>query len=195
MNEQHDQPSVPSKNAFVENVTRIGTATQRVEAFLLSASILVIAALTILNVFCRSVLGFSLAVTEEISQFCIIVVCFVGLSYAAGTGRHIRMTAIYDQLNPRMRKAFMVIITAVTSAIMLTLGCYAVGYVMAVYELGGVFPVLQVPFFIVYAIAPIGLFLAGIQYGLATVRNLISPEIYLSFETKDEYEQPVTKET
>lgn len=194
MNQRDTPATSPSENAFVKYVTRFGRATQRVEAFLLSVSILTIATLTILNVVCRSVFGFSLAVTEEISQFCIIVVCFVGLSYAAGTGRHIRMTAIYDQLGSRVRKAFMVIITATTSLIMLALGCYAVSYVMTVHELGGVFPVLQIPLYIVYAVAPIGLFLAGIQYGLATVRNLISPEIYLSFETKDEYEQPITKE-
>ena len=175
-------------------VTRISAAIQRIEEFLLAASVLIIAGLTILNVVCRSLLGFSLAFTEEVSLFCIIVVCFVGLSYAASKGRHIRMTAIYDQLGPRMRKLCMVVITASTSAIMFALCWYAVGYVIAVYQLGGIYPALGVPFYLVYAIAPVGLFLAGIQYGLATIKNLTSEDIYLSFETKDEYEQPVTQE-
>lgn len=179
---------------FVHVVTRIGHAVQKVEEVLLSAAILIIAGLTILNVVCRSLLGFSLAFTEEVSQFCIIVVCFVGLSYAASRGRHIRMTAIYDQLPKRIRRRFMVVISASTSVIMVVMACYAVGYVKTVYDLGGIYPALRVPFYVVYAIAPVGLLLAGVQYGLATARNLTSSDVYLSFERKDEYEEPVIQE-
>lgn len=179
---------------FVRIVTQVGRVIQRVEEFLLAISILIIAVLAILNVVCRSVFNFSLAFTEEVSQFCIIVVCFVGLSYAASKGRHIRMTAIYDQLSPSMRKAFMVVITASTALIMFVLTWYAVSYVVTVYELGGIYPALRIPFYVVYAIAPVGLFLAGVQYGLATVRNLTSKDVYLSFEKKDEYEEPLTQE-
>lgn len=155
---------------------------------------MIIAGLTILNVFCRSALGFSLAFTEEVSQFCIILVCFVGLSYAASKGRHIRMTALYDQLSRPVRKAFMIVITASTSVVMLALTWCAVWYVQTVYELGGISPALRVPYYVVYAIAPIGLLLASIQYSLATMRNLASEDIYLSFEKKDEYEKPVVQE-
>lgn len=179
---------------FVENVTRVGRAIQRVEEILLSAAILTIAGLTILNVICRSMLGFSLAFTEEVSQFCIIFVCFMGLSYASSKGRHIRMTAIYDQLPTKTRKVFMVVITASTSAIMLVMAWYALRYVAAVHDLGGIYPALRVPFYAVYAIAPVGLLLAGIQYGLAAVRNLTSEGVYISFERRDEYEQPVSQE-
>ena len=69
-----------------------------VEEAILSGGILVIAFLTIANVFCRTFLGFSLAFAEEVSQFLIILVTFVGLSYGAAQGRHIRMTALYDEL-------------------------------------------------------------------------------------------------
>lgn len=179
---------------LVRIVTRIGRIIQRIEEVLLSASILTIAGLTILNVVCRSVFNFSLAFTEEVSQFCIIVVCFVGLSYAASKGRHIRMTAIYDQLSPKWQKVFMVVITTSTAVIMFALSWYAVGYVATVYELGGIYPALRVPFYVVYAIAPVGLFLSGIQYGLAALRNVTSKDIYLSFETKDEYDNPVAQE-
>lgn len=186
---------MPHKSSTIARVvTRVGQFIQRMEEALLSASILAIAALTILNVICRSVFGFSLAFTEEVSQFCIIFVCFVGLSYAASQGRHIRMTAIYDQLTPSMRKVFMVMITASTAVLMLVLAWYAGLYVVTVYELGGIYPALRIPFYVVYAIAPIGLLLAGIQYALAAVRNMVSKEVYLSFEKKDEYADVVTRE-
>lgn len=168
--------------------TFVAAAVERIEEILLSSSVLLIAAMTIANVFCRSLLGFSLAVTDEVAQVAIIVLCFTGLSYAAGKGRHIRMTAIYDMLPPVARKSMMVVITSVTSAILFALTWYAVAYVTTVYRLGGISPALRIPFWVLYAVAPVGLFLAAVQYALATVKNLTSPGIFLSFTRADGYE-------
>ncbi len=175
---------------FETIVLKISHAVQRIEEGLLSAAILGIAALTILNVVSRTALNQSLAFAEEVSQFLIIVVCFVGLSYAASKGRHIRMTAIYDQLSDRRRKQLMLVITAATSLLMLILGIYACRYVYSVYQLGATYPTLGVPFWVVYLSAPLGLFLGAIQHGLAFLRNLTEDEIYLSFEDRDRHRTP-----
>ncbi len=167
---------------------RIAAAVERVEEFLLVAAVLVIAAMTVANVFCRSLLGFSLAATDEVAQASIIVLCFSGLSYAAGKGRHIRMTAVYDQLPPTIRKPLMVVITAGTAGILLVLAWYAVDYVATVRRLGGVSPALRLPFWILFAIAPVGLVIAAIQYALATIRNLTAPGIYVSYSRRDGYD-------
>jgi C4-dicarboxylate transporter, DctQ subunit len=167
---------------------RIAIAVEHVEEFLLASSVLVIAVMTTANVFCRSVLGFSLPATDEVAQVSIVVLCFTGLSYAAGKGRHIRMTAIYDQLPPRIRKPLMVLITGGTAAILVVLAWYALIYVVTVYRLGGISPALRLPYWIPYSVAPVGLLLAGIQYGLAAVRNLGGPGIYVSFSRQDGYE-------
>ncbi|MCA9204311.1 MAG: hypothetical protein KDA59_14755 [Planctomycetales bacterium] len=60
--------------------------------------------------------------------------------------------------------------------------------------MGGVFFLHGAAFYEIYTVAPIGLCLAGVQYALATLKNVTSDDIYLSFEKKDEYEQPVTQE-
>ncbi|MBI1318578.1 MAG: TRAP transporter small permease subunit [Candidatus Hydrogenedens sp.] len=160
---------------------------RRIEAFILAASILFIAGLTMANVVSRSLLGSSLASTEEVSRFLIIVVTFVGLSYGAGQGRHIRMTAFYDMLGLRARKGLRLFITLTTSALLFLLASYAIDYVLVVRRLGSVSPVLQVPLYWFYAPAPIGLFLAGIQYALAAVRNFRSPGVYLAYDVEDVY--------
>lgn len=163
----------------------IAALVARVEEFLLASAVLVIAAMTIANVFCRTALGFSLPITDEVAQVSIIVLCFSGLSYAAGKGRHIRMTAVYDALPPRPRKALMVVITIGTAAILFVLAWYATAYVFTVRRLDGVSPVLRLPFWTLFCIAPVGLALAGIQYALAAAKNLTSPGIYLSFSQPD----------
>lgn len=160
---------------------RLFELVTRVEEFILSFSVLGMAALTIANVIARSLLGFSLAFAEELSQFLIILVVFVGLSYGAGKGRHIRMTALYDQLRPELRKTLMLVMTGTTAALMFYLTACSLRYVQTVEVLGTLSPALGVPLSLVYLAAPLGLALAGVQYFLAFVANLRRDGIYLSF--------------
>lgn len=171
--------------------SRVFAAIQRVEEVFLAGGILAIATLTIGNVFARTLTGRSLAFAEEISQFAMIFVTFIGASYAASKGRHIRMTAIYDNLSRRAQKAIMLAITAITAVLMLVLTYYAVDYALTVRALGTVSPALQVPLWLIYLAAPVGLALAGIQYAMAFFRNLTADDVYLSFDKKDEYEEIV----
>jgi C4-dicarboxylate transporter DctQ subunit len=166
---------------------RLFQSIRRIEEFVLAWSILAIAGLAVANVICRALLGFSLAFAGELSQFLMIAVTFVGLSYAAGHGRHIRMTALYDQLSPHWRKSLSIVISGSTCLLLLLLAVLAIRYIATVHFLGAVSPVLRVPLYLVYSIVPWGLALASAQYGLTTARNLRSRELYLSFDRRDEY--------
>jgi C4-dicarboxylate transporter DctQ subunit len=75
----------------------------RFEAFVLAFGVLLMAANSIANVVGRFVFAQSIYFTEELNQFLIVLVTFVGLGYAARKGRHIRMSAVYDQLSDRQR--------------------------------------------------------------------------------------------
>lgn len=163
----------------------IAKAIERVEEIVLAISILGIALLAIANVIARTLFSTSLAFAGEVSQFLIIAVCFIGMSYAAAQGRHIRMSAIYDQFSLPVRKTLMLVITFVTGALMVTFGAFSCYYVFVVYRLGGRYPTLDVPFFVVYSVVPIGFFLAAIQYFLAFLRNLQSRDVYLAYHHLD----------
>ena len=163
-----------------------------VEQFVLSAGILVIAALTIANVFCRTFLGFSLAFAEEVSQFLIVLITFVGLSYGASQGRHIRMTAIYDELPHSLKRGLTIVICLFTSGLLGYLAYFALSYSQTVGTLGTVSPVLQLPLQWVYLSAPLGLGLAAVQYLLSGIKNLTSQEIYLAYNVPLRKEDPVS---
>jgi TRAP-type C4-dicarboxylate transport system permease small subunit len=162
-----------------------------VEEFVLSGGILVIAALTIANVFCRTFFGFSLAFAEEVSQFLIVLITFVGLSYGASQGRHIRMTAIYDELPQSLKRGLTIFICFFTSALLGYLAWFAFSYSQTVGTLGTVSPVLQMPLRWVYLSAPLGLGLASLQYLLAGIKNLSTGEIYLAYDVPLRREDPV----
>lgn len=165
---------------------RLFVAITRLEEACLAWGILAIAALTIANVLLRAVTGESLLFAMELSRFLIVLVTFMGVGYAAGRGRHIRMTAFYDAMGPRLRKAAMLTVTGSTALLLFALTALAVDYVVGtVRPLGAVSPVLQVPSHLVYLIAPLGLFLGGVQYTLAFVRNLVSPGIYVAYSIRE----------
>lgn len=167
----------------------IDNGIARFEAFVLAFGVLLMAANSIANVVGRFVFAQSIYFTEELNQFLIVLVTFVGLGYAARKGRHIRMSAVYDQLSDRQRKAMMILIAAVTAAVMFVLAYYSYVYVARVAKLGKVTPSLQVPLYLTYFWVPLGFIITGIQYIMTVVKNLQSDDIYISYEQIDTYEE------
>lgn len=151
--------------------------------------IILIALNSIANVIGRFVFSRSIYFSEELNQFLIVLVTFVGLGYAARKGRHIRMSAVYDQLRDRQRKVLMIVIAATTGAVMFVLAWYSYLYVANIANLGKVTPSLQIPLYWTYIWVPIGFVITGIQYWLTVVRNLREPEVYISYEEVDSYDE------
>lgn len=161
----------------------------RLESFILAYGVLAMFVNTISNVIGRFVFGQSLYFTEELNQFLIVLVTFVGLGYATRNGRHIRMSAFYDTLGDRPRKLLMIAISLSTGCIMLWLGWLSVGYIHSVATSGKVTSALRVPLYLTYLWVPLGFFITGLQYMLAVLRNLQSPGIWLSWQQIDEYDE------
>jgi len=158
---------------------------RRIEASLLAVAMIAIAGVTIVNVIARNLTGEGLAFAEEVNQLLIVVVCFVGISYAAGQNRHIRMTALSDALPVPARRLLMVFVFGTTAVLLFVLSWYALCYALSVDRRS---PVLNVPLGRIYLLAPVGLALGGAQYALAAYRNLRGPEVYASFDHLDGYE-------
>ncbi|MFW6028526.1 MAG: TRAP transporter small permease [bacterium] len=159
------------------------------ETIVLAYGILLMAANSIANVIGRTFLGSSIYFSEELNQFLIVLVTFVGLGYASRQGRHIRMSALYDQLDDRWRKVLMVLIAAVTAIIMFVLAWYSFQYVVRVASLGRVTPSLQLPLYLTYLWVPVGFVITGIQYTLTVLRNLREKDVYISYEHVDSYDE------
>ena len=167
----------------------------RFEAFVLAFGVILMAVNSIANVIGRFVFSRSIYFTGELNEFLIVLVTFVGLGYAARRGRHIRMSAVYDQLSDRQRKVAMIVIAAITAAVMFVLAYYSYVYVDRVARLGKVTPSLQVPLYLTYIWVPIGFIVTGIQYALTVVKNLQSGDVYISYEQVDAYEEVEGLET
>ena len=170
------------KNLF----SKINSITAKTEKILLSLSILLMMINTTSNALGRYIFNQSIYFSEELNQFLMISVTFIGLAYAVRNGRNIRMTAIYDSLSHKKKKLLTIIIAITTSLLMFLLAYEALLYVLQLKEINRQSPALQIEVYIVYMIVPIGFFMSGIQFLIRFIQNLLHDEIYLSYDVIEE---------
>lgn len=164
----------------------------RIEASILSLAIIVMATNSIANVFGRYLFNQSLYFTDELNQYLIVIITFMGLGYITRKGKHIRMSAFYDMWPAKAQKLSMIVIALLTAVVMFVLAWYAFEYVQKLERRGRVTPALQVPLYLTYIWVSLGFFIAGIQYLLTAIRNTdFNDEIvYISYTTVDTYDDP-----
>ncbi|ASP38795.1 C4-dicarboxylate ABC transporter permease [Bacterioplanes sanyensis] len=180
---QHYTSSLPGPLGWLD------TTLSKVEALVLSASVLLMALNTCSNVVARFVFGEGLFVSGEINRILIILITFAGIGYAARHGRHIRMSAFYDLLPTTSRKVAMILIAVMTAAIMFFLSYLSVHYVVTTFERGRILPALNIPIWWIYIWVPVGFAITGIQYLLTASRNMQSKQdVFLSSCVTDSYD-------
>lgn len=157
------------------------------EAVILAAGIILMAINTCVNVIARFVFGEGFFFSGEINRILIILVTFAGIGYAARYGRHIRMSAVYDALPTKGRKALMILIALFTSAVMFFLCYHSYGYIETLYSRGRILPALGFEIWWIYIWVPVGFAVTGIQYLLTAVKNFTSEDVYLSTGVIDGY--------
>ncbi|MGX5221296.1 MULTISPECIES: TRAP transporter small permease [Pseudomonas] len=137
---------------------------EKLEAFILASGILLMALNSVSNVFGRYLFNQSIYFSEELNQFLIIFVTFVGCSYAARHSRHISMSAFIEHLTGKPAALTLLIINTVTAALMLWLTWASVGYVESAARIGRSSSALQVPLHYIYLVIPLGLGMTGLQF-------------------------------
>ncbi len=158
------------------------------EEYILAYGVMVMASLTIINVISRNFFGQGLSFATEINEFLIVIITFLGTSYAARNGRHIRMSAFFDIANKKIKKILTYIMTGGTAIIMYYVTYLSAIYVFNVFTSGRMSPVMRVPLFYIWIWVPIGLLMTDIHYTLAFIKNIMEDEVWISFEEQSEYE-------
>ncbi len=183
---------MPLYTALTRMLTLTDKLIGKAEIYVLGWGIIIMAVNTIANVFGRYLFSQSIYFTEELNEFLIVIITFMGLGYVTRKGRHIRMSALYDLLSPRYKKLLMVVIATLTAVAMFTLAWYAFEYVAKLASRGRVTPALQFPLYLTYIWVVLGFAVTGIQYVLTAFRNLdlSDDDVYISFSTVDEYLDP-----
>ncbi|AKG03662.1 TRAP transporter small permease protein [Salimicrobium jeotgali] len=158
----------------------------KLEEFILSYAVILIALMVISKPITRTLLGYTLPFADEVSQISVTVATFMGISYAARKGRHISMSAFYDLSPFKVRKVLSIFIPALTAAILFVLAYYSTLYVLDIKDSGRVTAALQMPMYILYMFIPIGFSLGGVQFLRNMWVNIRDKEnVYIGTEALD----------
>lgn len=168
---------------------RLDRGIASIESVMLASGVLLLAAVSITNTLLRNLHGTTLPGASELTEIFMIWISFGGLAYAVRHARHIAMTAVYDQLRGKPRKALLLLVCIGSAALLYYLSYYALLYVISTYEGGRTTTALGIPVWIPYIIVPVGLFLGAVQYSLTAWRNLNERAIYRSFTEPERYEE------
>lgn len=166
-------------------ISFLDSMLRKVEEIILSFSIILITVMVAGNTISRNVTGKSWAFTEEISQLALFMATFVGISYVARKGRHISMSAFFDNVPFKLRKALALFIPLTTGIILLVFAYYSYQYVQTVIDAGRVSSALRFPYYLMVMWAPIGFTLGALQFFRNFWINVKHKDVYLATERKD----------
>lgn len=181
--------NVPTADSWLK---RFGAAFAKgvdwTEVTILVAGTASLALLLMVNVVAREFFR-SIYFAEEISEFLITIVTFVGTSYAARKARHIRMGAILEAFPPKLEKVMVILISVVSALVMFVLAYLSWKYLKFVFMRHQTTPSLRAPYWTFLIIVPIGFIMSGIQYIRTIIKNFTEKEVWLSPEQQSEYEE------
>lgn len=149
---------------------------EKAEELLLAFGIIALSILLLINVFLRTFFSRSIVMAEEVGQIIILAITFLGLSYVARHGRHIRMSVLYDLAKDKYRRTLAILIPFVTSMTLFYLSHVAFRYMSAIKIAKRVTSSLQIPVQYITLVVAIGLFTAATQFLRIFFLNLRSKE-------------------
>lgn len=187
MSEQNTTKISPSKERWKRIGNTASMIVDKFEVWVLLISTAGLAVLLIANVIARNLYR-SIHFAEEISKLFIILITFIGTSYAARKARHIRMGALLEALPAKIEKIMILLISAVSAIVMFILAYIAFRYMVDLQIRGTLTPSLRAPYWLFIIAAPIGLFMAGFQYVRTFIKNIVEKDVWLSPEQQSEYE-------
>lgn len=118
------------------------------------AMMMAMATLVFVNVVCRYALGFSIIWAEEISQYLMIWIAFLGAGLALREGRHVALEMLQDRLPARVSRGLR---AAIAALILIFLGAVTVlGFQFAAFVWSQETPVLNISLGIPSLAIPVG---------------------------------------
>ena len=169
-------------------LTKVNLVIEKIEEVFLCFGIAILAIILIVNVIARKS-GTSIYFIDELAMLLVIWITFIGLSYAARKGRHIRMAAIFDLSSTKIQKFMMYVISAISAIFMFYMTYLSYNYVYTTFRWQQMLPALGIPYWIGVFIVPVGFFLAGIHYVMTIIKNIrVKDEVWASPQQKSEYE-------
>ena len=136
---------------------------EKLEEYLLVASLSAILVIVFLQVIFRYVLGTSMGGSEEIARYILIWIIWISASYAVKTNRHIRVEYIKKFIPSSVEKGLEIAVLLVWFCFALFLAINGTGIVQKIEMTGQTSPSNSIPMWIAYLVIPVSGTLMGIR--------------------------------
>ena len=148
-----------------------------IEESLVCVCLVVMTALTFVNVVARYVFSAALSFSEEITTYLFVLLSLLGSAIAAKRGAHLGLTIISDRVGPKAGRVLGIISMAFATAFSAII-CYF-GFFMALnqFDKGQLTAGTQLPEWIFGSFVPIGALFVTIRFGENLVRLLAGKDI------------------
>ncbi len=148
-----------------------------IEESLVCVCLIVMTALTFVNVVARYVFSASLSFSEEITTYLFVLLSLLGSAIAAKRGAHLGLTIISDRVGPKAGRILGIISMAFATAFSAII-CYF-GFFMALnqYNKGQLTAGTQLPEWIFGSFVPIGALFVTIRFAQNLIRLLTGKDI------------------
>ena len=160
---------------------------ERVEVVILISGVIALGVMLIANVIARTFFK-SIYFVEELSEFLVLLITFVGVSYAVRKARHIRMGAFLDAFPVKLQKILLIFMSVINALVMFVMAYLSYNYMMDAQIMAHSTAALRLPYWYFYIVIPLGFFSSGVHYIRTIIKNIIEKDVWASPEVKNEYE-------
>ena len=141
------------------------------EEFVLVYSFMVSVALVFVQVVMRRVFNNSLSWSEELARYLYVWQTWLGVSYAARNGTHLRITMLKDRLPAKVQQVLEVFVTLVWLGFGIFVIYQGMGVVNTISSFGQKSSALKIPMQLCYLSVPVGMFLMCIRIIERTIKD------------------------
>ena len=143
------------------------------EEYILVPSLMISTALIFYQVVMRFLFKDAPSWSEEAVRYLYVWQTWLGVSYAARNGTHLRITMIKDRLSPKGQKILELFVTAIWIGFAVFVFIQGMAAVQTIAAFGQKSTALRIPMQICYASIPVGMVLMSIRLIETTIKNLI----------------------
>jgi len=129
---------------------------EKIEKFVASVCVVIMAVLVFANVIARKVFDNSLAFSDEMSTYLFVLMSFMGTAIAARRNAHLGLSIITDRVKPRTRTIINMITYGIAALFCLLIIIFGIQMVISQYQLGQETAAMQWPEWIYGSFVPIG---------------------------------------
>jgi TRAP-type C4-dicarboxylate transport system permease small subunit len=144
-------------------------------------------ALPMLQVSLRELTPYSFIGAGELTRFMLICVVFITLPYVVSSGANIRMEEITALLPHRLRRYLKIVITA-TAVAAFSFAAYSIA-LATLRNLHNATPSLEMPYWIFFSAAFLGLLFAAIESAIQFVKAVRGQALFVTFAEEQPQEE------